>query len=482
MTHTAPHLPPLAHARRLPHRSAQTYDSADGGQDKMDEEICKLAGMSKSGRTAETRRLADLHHGVVPHQHGVLPFHHKVIEPMHGTHNEFNVLLDEAVHQHLLVQSTDPKVKSAVLEKTHEINELWGSMHMQKRLYFGRDGNGTPQPAPAVNGPDMKVILRSPTLLPKTLDIMASLWDLTEVERKKSPVEKSTEAPASKQTGKKKKAKTPLKKPATQAKKAKKPLKSHPARFDEVDDSSDGENEEEAHQPSQTPAHQATCSSCFGAPETTYSQRVAQAFSAFIDFYEYLHRNHAEKASLYPRSTAAGRAKRAERADEAVKLVIAFERAAIALVGEHRRRAYAHDLVYGMHKLYDLFGKPWNGACEGSEHAHQEVKRFFLKLVCHSSAHAAKYSGACHQILKLSTIRQQLCRERATIDLPASEYSASRANTTFNVASKRKLPSSGSGPQKFRKTIRIVGAKDTKYATTAESKMLVVRDNLTSYC
>ena len=46
---------------------------------------------------------------------------------------------------------------------------------------------------------------------------------------------------------------------------------------------------------------------------------------------------------------------------------IAFERAAIALVGEHRRRAYAHDLVYGMHKLYNLYGKPWNGSTEGAD-------------------------------------------------------------------------------------------------------------------
>jgi len=474
---------------------AQTYDSANGGQEKIDDEIEKLAIMTKSGRITETRRLADKHDGVVPHQHGVLPFHHKVIEPMHGTHNEFNALLDEAVHQHLLVQSNDQKVKKQVLQATGEITALWGSVHMQKRLYFGRDGDGTPQPAPAVNGPDMKVILRHPTLLPKTLDILSGLWDFTEAERKKSSAEESTEAPAPKQQAKKRaRAAAPAaKKPAKKGKKAK---KSHPVRFDEVEASSDDDIEEEANQPSQgwqqdqdvsgaaAAANQGSAStarSCCGAPETTYCQRVAQAFSKFIEFYEYLHRNHDEKASLYPRSTEAGRAERARRADEAVKRVIAFERAAIALIGEHRRRAYAHDLVYGMHKLYELFGKPWNGACEGSEHAHQEVKRFFAKLTCHSSAHAEKYGGGCHNVLKLGIIRHQLCRERAVEDLPASEYSAQRANTTFAVAAKKKV-GRRNGKNQYRKEVKIVGSKANKYASTAESKMLVVRDNMKSYC
>ena len=36
---------------------------------------------------------------------------------------------------------------------------------------------------------------------------------------------------------------------------------------------------------------------------TTYSQRVAAAVTSFIDLYEYLHSNHDEKASKYPRST-----------------------------------------------------------------------------------------------------------------------------------------------------------------------------------
>ena len=94
-------------------------------------------------------------------------------------------MLQEAIHEHLLVQSTDPALKEAIRQMTKEINALWGSMHLQKPLYFGRDDSGIAEPQPTANGPDMKVILRHPKLLPKTMEIMRRGWQLTEPERKK---------------------------------------------------------------------------------------------------------------------------------------------------------------------------------------------------------------------------------------------------------------------------------------------------------
>lgn len=291
-------------------------------------------------------------------------------------------------------------------------------------------------------------------------------------------------------------------KPAKTAKKSKQ-KKSYPARFDQVgadDEPAPGKHAiysceavsptdlmskpeifssvaDDQH-PKSTTTTTTTTAGHHGAPETTYAQRVAAAFAKFIDLYEYLHRSHEEKASKYPRSTAAGLAERARRADEAVVRVIAFERAAIALIGEHRRRAYAHDLVYGMHKLYELFGKPWNGACEGSEHAHQEVKRFFLKLSCHSKQHAEKHCGVHYQVLRQGVIKQQLCRERADMDLSATEYNAARANTTFTIK-QRKKPAGRGGRTKV--VNKVVGSKENKYKPTAESRMLVLRDRLEEY-
>ena len=74
----------------------------------------------------------------------------------------------------------------------------------------------------------------------------------------------------------------------------------------------------------------------------------------------YLHEGHGVKANTLDK---AAREKRGERAIELAKNM---QRAVLALIGSHRRRTYAHDLVYGITQLYDLFGRPWNAATEGT--------------------------------------------------------------------------------------------------------------------
>ncbi len=80
---------------------------------------------------------------------------------------------------------------------------------------------------------------------------------------------------------------------------------------------------------------------------------------------------------------------RAARADVAVDLSLNMQKASAALLGTSRRRTYSHDLVYGLHPLYTLFGKPWNAATEGNEHAHQDMKNFFRHLSSHGGASRA---------------------------------------------------------------------------------------------
>ena len=96
---------------------------------------------------------------------------------------------------------------------------------------------------------------------------------------------------------------------------------------------------------------------------------------SFIQLYSYMHEDHAVAAS------SMDEAARSARADTAVELAVELQRAILALCGTHRRRAYAHDLVYGMHALYALFAKPWNAATEGNEHAHKDMKKYFHDLV-----------------------------------------------------------------------------------------------------
>ena len=118
--------------------------------------------------------------------------------------------------------------------------------HAKKRLYFGRDADGVAQPVPTANGPDMKVILRHESLLPRTMDIMAEVWELTEPLRKEEGKE-----PSGKAGGKRKKGEQPTKGGGKKAK----PKKSYPARFDEVEASEDEGDDAEKTVPQAPTAH-----------------------------------------------------------------------------------------------------------------------------------------------------------------------------------------------------------------------------------
>ena len=170
------------------------------------------------------------------------------------------------------------------------------------------------------------------------------------------------------------------------------------------------------------------------AKECTYTQRVGAAFVSFITFYSKLHSGHDVKASSLDVEA------REKRADEAVELSVEMQRCFLALIGTHRRRTYAHDFVYGMHQLYKLFAKPWNASTEGSEHAHQEMKKFFHHLVVHSSK--AKH-GSCYQILRLRIVKKELLDQFASQILPHTEYAAMRSGILLGVPAASASPCSG---------------------------------------
>ena len=70
----------------------QDFDSADGGLQKLEAEA---ATRLQNASAADDDRFAKLH---ISSQHGLeplIPFHYAQWDPMHGAHNELNVLLDE---------------------------------------------------------------------------------------------------------------------------------------------------------------------------------------------------------------------------------------------------------------------------------------------------------------------------------------------------------------------------------------------------
>lgn len=182
------------------------------------------------------------------------------------------------------------------------------------------------------------------------------------------------------------------------------------------------------------PAGGAAAAAAQAATRLTYRQRVAAAFISFLCFYDHIHRGHTKKAS------ALDDQERSALADTAVCLAVELQRAVLCLIGTHRRRTYAHDLVYGLHRLYKLFSKPWNAACEGSEHAHQEIKAFYANMVCHSDKRVG-HSDA-YEILRLRIVKSQILADFGGDILPHSAYAAARADKMWAQAAAK------SGPQK----------------------------------
>ena len=163
---------------------------------------------------------------------------------------------------------------------------------------------------------------------------------------------------------------------------------------------------------------------------------MGAAFVAFLNYYQYLHADHGIPASELDAEA------RSERGDHAVQLALDMQRATLALIGSHRRRTYAHDLVYGTHQLYMLFGKPWNAATEGSEHAHQDMKNYFHGLATHSPK--GKH-GDIYQVLRLTVVKRMLLTTKSGL-LPHSNYAAMRANRILAEQAK-KTAKAQSGPK-----------------------------------
>ena len=161
--------------------------------------------------------------------------------------------------------------------------------------------------------------------------------------------------------------------------------------------------------------------------QVSYAQRVGMAFVAFIQFYMFMHSDHGVPAKTL------GFQARSKKGDEAVALAITMQRAMLALIGTHRCRTYAHDLVYGTWQLYVLFAKPWNAATEGNEHAHQDMKAFFHGMVCHSN----KAHSDCYAVLRLSVVKREMLHTNWHL-LPNSNYAAMRANHTLQEKAEKK--------------------------------------------
>jgi len=204
-------------------------------------------------------------------------------------------------------------------------------------------------------------------------------------------------------------------------------------------------------------------------PQLNYRQRVGAAFVTFIEFFAYIKSDHGVPADKLNETM------RSNRADDAIKLALNMQRAMLALIGTGRRRTYAHDLVYGTYQQYMLFGKPWNCATEGNEHAHQDMKKFFKNMANHNPN--AKY-GDCYQVLRLTVIKNHLLQTKYDL-LPNSNYAAMRANHLLQEQAKR-VEGKRRGANSGAKGVKLYGSKEQ--AKLAESARRVQAEVVCEPC
>ena len=124
---------------------------------------------------------------------------------------------------------------------------------------------------------------------------------------------------------------------------------------------------------------------------------------------------------------------RKERAMQCARLGLEVERAMLTCIGTKRRRTYGHDTVYGTAGLYVLLGKPYLGATEGNEHAHQEMKMYFRRC----SSKNSKRVSACLQTLNLLTLNRLLVSLTAA-ELPRGGYTGMRTGLDSHSGRKGK--------------------------------------------
>jgi hypothetical protein len=136
-----------------------------------------------------------------------------------------------------------------------------------------------------------------------------------------------------------------------------------------------------------------------GEEHETYLYRVARLWVELIGLHVYLHQSEGET------STVSGDIRR-QRAKEVQSIGRSVEEAFLAVIGTGRKRTYGHDTVYGLSKCFILFGKPYLGAAEGNERAHQETRAIFEKMISYSHKKMPAVQQVLNLILNKARVRE----------------------------------------------------------------------------
>ena len=117
-------------------------------------------------------------------------------------------MLDETIHQHLIVESPDPEVQAELESAQKDVNEDWANQNLPKFIQFGKDNQGAH--SHALNGPAFEAVMSHPQLLVRTYKRMEKVYAMLEArqltpgvdERVEKELAQGGEAAAGKSAGK----------------------------------------------------------------------------------------------------------------------------------------------------------------------------------------------------------------------------------------------------------------------------------------
>ena len=82
----------------------------------------------------------------------------------------------------MMHEPTDKDLKALIEETKRNVNMLWKEAHLGKFIQWGKDAAGN-ESVHALNGPALKGVLRDPTLLKVTIELMRPVYASLEAKK-----------------------------------------------------------------------------------------------------------------------------------------------------------------------------------------------------------------------------------------------------------------------------------------------------------
>ena len=336
--------------------------------------------------------MADWHGGRFWNSGPLLPCEWIWSDPLHLFLNLFNVAFDESIDfflQHEFVTCESKELIADCDRIGREMNQLLAGAHITAR--FGTDERK------AFCGNGMRALMEHPSVLPDLLALVRPLYqrmeplsfaaDAAKARKEQAKLEERLAKEVGGE-GRKKKAVRVVADdfdatPGISLASAKRVRKQQAAVEVAVAKTRTFDKQFEAH-----------VAAMQQAVEGNYSWRVVNMLNALVEFYEFVHAKQWLADALEANASAGwgvvesgkggmGRGPAVCAAVEKRKIdckerSLLVARDIVAAVGTAREQTYVHDLVYGLHRIFEVVLHPLLAGMQGCEHVNKKMKQILV--------------------------------------------------------------------------------------------------------